>query len=85
MTRVANGNGKSPTPDYYNSGSAEASVDTALVIKRLEAVSIFLYSEKFQARFIDYFHSHTNIDQIPHFAILYLADIHIIIINREDD
>lgn len=50
---MASGNGpgstKSPTPDYYNSGSAEASVDTALVIRRLEAVSFFLYSGKFEA------------------------------------
>ena len=31
---------KTTPPDYYNSGSLEASTDTALVIKRLEAVSI---------------------------------------------
>ena len=35
---AAAGNGKSQH-DYYNSGSTEAVEDTALVIKRLEAVS----------------------------------------------
>lgn len=43
MAEDTNGNRstKSSTPNYYNSGSVEASTDTALVIKRLEAVSFF--------------------------------------------
>jgi hypothetical protein len=42
MTEAMNGSPNSPAPDYYNSGSTEASTDTALVIKRLEAVSYHL-------------------------------------------
>jgi hypothetical protein len=34
-----NQNHSAPQLDYYNSGSTEASHDTALVIERLEAVS----------------------------------------------
>ena len=37
-----NSSTESHQPDYYNSGSVEASTDTALVITRLEAVSFSL-------------------------------------------
>jgi len=52
MTEVANVDSatKSSIPDYYNSGSVEASTDTALIIKRLEAVSFFFYGARFEVR-----------------------------------
>lgn len=53
MSGPTNGNGStiSPKPDYYNSGNVEATQDSALVIKRLEAVSFRLLDARCYMRF----------------------------------